>query len=233
MLKGKTAIVTGAGRGIGKAIARRFAAADANVVIAARNEKELNETKRLISGAGGNCLAIAADVTLAADVEKLVDEAYRAFGRIDAMVNNAGIAPRAEIDALEPDQFDAIVAINIRAVYLCCRAAWPRLAESRGAIVNISSVAALDPFPGFAAYGASKAFVNTFSKALAAEGRPLGIRVFCVAPGAVETQMLRTPFPDFPADQTLSPDQVAALVEWLLSPTAEHVSGQVITINRS
>jgi NAD(P)-dependent dehydrogenase (short-subunit alcohol dehydrogenase family) len=102
-----------------------------------------------------------------------------------------------------------------------------------GVVVNISSVAADDPFPGFSAYGATKAFVNLFSRALHAEGSSRGIRVYCVAPGAVETQMLRGPFPEFPADQTLDADDVAAVVECLLgSPVGRYIGGQTIRIRK-
>lgn len=230
MMNGKSVIVTGAGRGIGRAIARRLSAAGANVAIAARNERELNETRRLASR---ECLAVAADLTKADEVDRLVEETINAFGRIDGLINNAGIAPCGPIESLEPDQFDDLVAINIRAVYLCCRAVWPRMAESGGGvIVNMSSLAAEDPFPGFAAYGGTKAFVNLFSQALHAEGHPRNIRVYCVAPGAVETQMLRGPFPDFPAEKALDADEVAALVEMLFTPAAHHIAGQPIRIRR-
>jgi len=231
MLSGKTIIVTGAGRGIGRAIARRLAAARASVVLAARKERELEETRRLIPG---NCLAVSADLTRADEVDRLIDESLTAFGRIDGLVNNAGVAPCSPIESFEPDQFDALVAINIRAVYLCCRAVWSRMAESGGGvIVNMSSLAAEDPFPGFAAYGGTKAFVNLFSQALHNEGHSRNIRVYCVLPGAVETQMLRGPFPDFPAEKALDADEVAALVEMLFSPAAAHIGGQPIRIRRS
>ncbi|MFO0974268.1 MAG: SDR family oxidoreductase [Phycisphaerae bacterium] len=234
MIRGQIAIVTGAGRGIGRAIARRLAAAGAAVVVAARNEDELDDTQRIIGRAGGRCLAVRADVSTEEGVERLFEEAVTAFERVDVLVNNAGSAPMASLDAMEPRAFDALVEINIRAVFLCCRAAWQRMAPSGGGtIVNISSVAATDPFPGLAAYGGTKAFVNTFSQALDREGAPLGIRVFCVAPGAVETQMLRGIFPDFPADKTLSADDVAAFVESLLLPAARPSAGQVLTIRKS
>src|SRR5262249_50868084 len=162
---------------------------------------------------GSQCVAISGDVTQEPDVDRFIDEAITTFGRIDGLINNAGTARHGPLESLEPDEFDTLIATNIRAVYLCCRAVWLRMAECGvGVIVNLSSLAADDPFPGFAAYGATKAFVNLFSQALHAEGLPRNIRVYCVAPGAVETQMLRGPFPDFPSDQTLDPDEVAALV---------------------
>lgn len=233
MLKGKTVIVTGAGRGIGRAMARRFGAAQANVVLVARNERELDETRQALARDGGNPLAVRADLTRVEDVDRLIDESLDRFGRIDGLVNNAGNSVRSDIESMEPEQFDAMVAINIRAVYLCCRAVWRPMAEAGGGvIVNISSLAGQTPFPGFAVYGATKGFVNVFSQALSEEGLPKGIRVYCVAPGAVETQLLRGLFPDFPADQILTADDVAAFVETLFSPATRYIDGQTIRIQR-
>jgi len=252
-LKGKVAIVTGAGRGIGRAIAQRLAAAGAAVAVASRTTSEIDETRRLIEKAGGRAVAIPADVTKEPDVQRLVEQTRAAFGRIDILVNNAGVAPLAKIEEMQPAAFDAVVATNIRAVYLCSRAVWPDLIKSAatcgtgvspvnsaagfqpvggGTIINISSMASFDPFPGFAAYGAAKAFVNIYTKALATEGAPQGIRVYAIAPGAVETSMLRGRFPDYPSEKTLSPVDVAALVESLLSPLCSHKSGETITIKK-
>ena len=234
-LKGKTAIVTGAGRGIGRAIARRLSIAGADVVIASRTEEHLEQTRRMIERAGGSVLAVQTDVTKPDDVERLVEEVQERFGRIDVLVNNAGVAPVAPITDMEPHIFDRIIAVNVRAVYLCSRAVWPIMANGEGgSIVNLSSMAAFDPFPGFAAYGAAKAFINAYTKALAAEGGPVGIRVYAVAPGAVETDMLRGAFPDFPAEKALQPDDVAAIIENLLSPACRHVaSGQTIMVSKT
>lgn len=232
-LKGKTAIVTGAGRGIGRAVARRFAAAGAKVTIAARTQQQLDETRRLIERAKGTVLAVSADVSQTDDVQRLVDEAQSTFGSIDILVNNAGLASLATIDQLEPHVFDQIIASNIRTVYLCSRAVWAVMsANDGGIIINVASVAAYDPFPGFAAYGAAKAFVVAYTRALAAEGKSCGIRIYGVAPGAVETEMLRGAFPSFPAEKTLQPDDVAALVEALVGPSCRHVSGQTIVVKK-
>ena len=232
-IKGRTAIVTGAGRGIGRAIALRLAAAGTKVAIVSRTLDQLNETRQLIERSGGRALAVVADITKVDDVSRLVEETRSAFGGVDILVNCAGFASVATIEHMEPAVFDALVATNVRAVFLCCRQVWPFMAKSgSGAIVNISSVAAYDPFPGLGAYGATKAFVNAYTKALADEGKPLGIRVYGVAPGAVETDMLRSSFPDYPANQTLDPDDVAALVETLLSPACTHISGQTLVIKK-
>ncbi|MFH1420284.1 MAG: SDR family oxidoreductase, partial [Planctomycetota bacterium] len=231
-IKGKTAVVTGAGRGIGRAIAKRLAIAGANVAVASRTAEQLGETCNMIEQGGGRALAVPVDVSSADGVQRLLEETLALFGKIDILVNNAGTAPLATIDEMEPELFDRIIRTNVRTVYLCSRGVWHRMAANGGGIIiNISSVAAYDPFPGFAAYGAAKAFVVAYTRALAAEGKASGIRVYGVAPGAVETDMLRSAFPDYPADKTLLPDEVAALVETLLLPSCRHISGQTIIIN--
>lgn len=234
-LKGRTAIVTGAGRGIGRAIARRFAVHGANVVITSRTADQLEETKRLIErgGGGGRVFAQTADVSVAGDVEKLVDDTRAMFDRVDILVNNAGVAPIAMIEDIEPAMFDHVIATNVRAVYLCSRAVWTPMREhGGGTIVNISSMAAFDPFPGFATYGAAKAFVVAYTRSLAKEGEAVGIRVYGVAPGAVETDMLRGALPDFPGEKALHADDVAAMVETVLSPSYRHSSGQTVLIQK-
>jgi NAD(P)-dependent dehydrogenase (short-subunit alcohol dehydrogenase family) len=105
------------------------------------------------------------------------------------LVNNAGTAPLCPLEQIDDKLLSDTLAVNVQAVVYTCRAAWPALQQSRGTIINISSVAAVDPFPGFSLYGATKAWVNAFTQALAGEGKPLGIRALCVGPGAVETRM--------------------------------------------
>jgi 3-oxoacyl-[acyl-carrier protein] reductase len=130
--------------------------------------------------------------------------------------------------------FDAMAGVNIRGVFYACRAVWPSMmARGGGAIVNISSMAAVDPFPGFAAYGASKCFVEGLTRGLAAEGQRHGIGVWGVGPGAVETEMLRGPFPDFPAERCLQPEEVAETVWLVTQPAWRHTSGQTIYVRKS
>lgn len=227
------AVVTGGGRGIGRATCVRLARTGCAVVAAARSTAELAETAAKVERGGGACLTVACDLRRSDDVNRLTQTVVDRFGRIDALVNAAGVAPLAHVEEMTSQAFDDLNAVNIKAVFETCHRVWPVMRkQGRGVIVNISSVASTDPFPGFAAYGASKAWVNLWSKALAEEGRPHNIRVYAVAPGAVETQMLRGAFPDFPADQCLQPEDVAELICELTNSASSYVSGETIFIRR-
>ncbi len=226
-------VVTGGGRGIGRAICQRFAADGAQVVAASRSAVELEETQRIIEQAGGRCHVQVSDVCVPDEIDSLIEITANRFGRIDVLVNCAGIAPQAAIEELGPALFTTIMTVNVNAVYYASRRVWPVMKKQKsGVIVNISSIASVDPFPGFAAYGAAKAWVNAWTKALADEGRRVGIRVFGVAPGAVETRMLRDPFPTFPADQTLRPEDVADVVHALAEPDCRYATGQTVFVRR-
>ena len=228
----KACIITGAGRGIGRATAQRLTAAGMNVLAVARTAADLDETVQSTRDHSGQCLVEVADVTDRAQVDRAVARARKKFGRIDALINNAGLAPLSPVATMTDDAFARTNAVNINAVFYTCRAAWPDLTATRGCIINLSSMASTDPFPGFAAYGAAKAWVNLFTRALADEGKPSGIRAFAVAPGAVETTMLRGAFPDFPAAETLAPEEVAGLIETLLDERCRYASGQTVIIRK-
>lgn len=229
----KVVIVTGGGRGIGREICVRFARDGARVVAASRSSEELEATRRLIEQGDGKCDVIPTDVSKAGDVRELVGSTLDRHGRIDVLVNCAGVAPCTGIDGLDPRMHETILAVNVNGVYHGCREVWPIMKEQKtGVIVNFSSVASVDPFPGLGAYGAAKAWVNSWTKALAEEGKPHGICVFAVAPGAVETRMLRNAFPDFPADQALQPADVAEVVHAVSQPACRYVSGQVIFVRK-
>jgi NAD(P)-dependent dehydrogenase (short-subunit alcohol dehydrogenase family) len=226
-------IVTGGGRGIGRAVCQRFGAEQAQVIAASRTAAELAETGRLVEQAGGTCHAQVTDVCDAEDVAGLVETAVERFGGVDVLVNCAGVAPLSTVEELDDRLFETILSVNVTAVYHACRAVWPVMrGRGGGVIVNVSSVSSVDPFPGFAAYGASKAWVNGWTTGLAAEGKPHGIRVYAVAPGAVETKMLRDAFPEFPADEALEPADVAEMVCVLSRPACRYASGQTIFVRR-
>ena len=226
-------VVTGGGRGIGRAVCERFAADGAQVVAASRTHGELEQTRQRIESAGGSCQIMPTDVCSAGEVEALIDDVNRRFGRIDVLVNCAGAAPIAKIEALDPKLFDALMAVCVGAVYRGCRAVWPIMRrQGGGVIINFSSVASVDPFAGFAAYEAVKAWVNAWTRALGDEGRPVGIRVFAVATGAVETRMLRDAFPDYPKEQALQPADVAEVVYSIAQSGCRYASGQTIFVKK-
>ena len=227
------AVITGGGRGIGRAIAERFGKAGFQVVAASRTESDLAETVRVVTNAGGTCHTEVVDLCAPEEIDSLAETVASRWGRIDVWVNNAGVAPLNKIEDLDPSQFEAIFSVNMQAVYYACRAVWSTMKkQGGGSIINTSSIAAFDPFPGFAAYGASKAWVNVWTKALAEEGRPFDIRVNAVAPGAVETKMLRGAFPNFPDKDVIQPAAVADVVLALTQEEFRSVSGQVIVVKK-
>lgn len=232
-MEGRVVVVTGGGRGIGRAVCQRFASDGDQVVAVARSAGELEETRTAIESSGGQCHVHKTDVTVSDQVDALVHETVEKFGRVDVLVNCAGVAALASIEELDAQTFDQVVAVNMRAIYTTCRAVWPTMRkQGGGVIVSISSMASVEPFPGFAAYGASKAWVNLWTKALAEEGREFGIGVFAVAPGAVETKMLRDAFPDFPSDQTLNPSDVAGIIHTVTQPAYQYATGQTVFLKK-
>ena len=232
-MKDKVVVVTGAGRGIGRAVCERFARSGATVVAAARSAGALEETRAAVESIGGRCHVHPTDVCAPDELDGLFEEVAGRLGRVDVLVNNAGVAPLAMLDDLDLTLFRSLMAVNVEAVYHACRCVWPTMRkQGGGVIVNISSIASFDPFPGFAAYGASKAWVNAWSKSLAEEGRALGIRVFAVAPGAVETRMLRDVFPNFPKDQALDASEVANVVFQLSQSDCRYATGAVVVVKK-
>ncbi|MBI2217242.1 MAG: SDR family NAD(P)-dependent oxidoreductase [Candidatus Rokubacteria bacterium] len=191
-LAGQVALVTGAGRGIGRAVARALAAEGATVVLAARTRSELAAAAEEIRGAGAQAFAVPTDVTQDRAVGALVDEAVGRFERLDVLVNAAGTASFGTFAESKADDWDGMLAVNLRATMVTCRAVLPvMLRQGRGTIVNVASIAATRPIPGAAVYAATKAGVLTFSRVLAEEVRP-AVRVGVVVPGAVDTPLWDT-----------------------------------------
>ncbi|MFH0980527.1 MAG: SDR family oxidoreductase [Planctomycetota bacterium] len=229
----QVAIVTGGGSGIGRATCLRFAEAGAHVVAAARTQAQLGQTKAKVESRGGKCTIIPTDVSSPDEVAHLIEATVAKLGRIDVLVNCAGVGPRAPIEEFEISVFTSVLGVNVAAVFYSSKGVWPVMKkQGGGTIVNISSMAAKDPFPGFTVYGASKAWVNAFTHGLAEEGRKHNIRVFCIAPGTVETQMLRGAFPDFPAEKTLQPADVAEMVFAVTHPHCAYATGATIYIRK-
>jgi 3-oxoacyl-[acyl-carrier protein] reductase len=226
-------VVTGGSAGIGLAVAGHFAARGYRLALCGRDPQALRAAEQQLAQTASACVTLALDLGLPGAPARLIDEAVRRFGRVDVLVNNAGHAPRAPLEQITDGDFTQAVAVNVSAVFHATRAVWPVMRrQGSGVIVNLSSMASVDPFPGFSVYGACKAWVNLFTKATADEGRAVGIRVYAVAPGAVETRLLRGLFQDFPAEQALAPAEVAAVVGSLCEESLRYVSGQTVFVRK-
>lgn len=244
-LGGQVALVTGGGRGIGRAIAEGLGAAGAAVVVLARSQDELLETVDRIQRAGGRALAVVADVTERQAVQRAVEQTERELGPVDLLVNNAAvvtpIGPAWEVD---PDEWWRAIEINLRGPFLCSQAVIPSmLARRRGRIVNIVAVAAYRASPFTSSYGSSKAALVRFTDTLAAETREHGISVFALRPGTVQTTMqehlaasphlqhLRAGHgPALPAH--VPAERAAEAVVFLASGRADALTGRFIDIVR-
>jgi NADP-dependent 3-hydroxy acid dehydrogenase YdfG len=212
-LTGQVALVTGAGRGIGRAVAVALAAEGAAVALASRSRAELAEAAAAVKAAGGRALAVPIDVTQDTEVDALVEQVLFELGRLDILVSAAGVATFGAVASAKPNDWDAMLAVNLRAVMVTCRAALgPMLRQRRGTIVNVASVAAVRAIAGGAAYAATKAGVLAWSRVLAEEVRPDGVRVGVVLPGAVDTP-LWDQIPGAPnRGRMLKPEDVARAV---------------------
>jgi 3-oxoacyl-[acyl-carrier protein] reductase len=226
------AIITGAGRGIGQAIALELANRGHRLALVSRNQKELE----MVAGQARTAIPVAADVTRVDDVQMVVDRTLAAYGRIDAIVNNVGLSPVAKVDELTIEQWHAVINTNLSSAFYLARAVWGTFKEQRkGCIVNISSMASRDPLPGFLAYGAAKAGLNLMSLVLAREGAEHGIRSYAIAPGAVETGMFRRMVSreKWPVEKTMEPADVARVVAQCIDGDLKYASGEVIFLSKT
>jgi NAD(P)-dependent dehydrogenase (short-subunit alcohol dehydrogenase family) len=253
MLEGQVAIVTGGGRGIGRAIARRFAAEGAAVVVTARSEAEIEGVAKEIQIAGGRAIAVRADVSKEADVEKIVRAAREAFGAIHILVNNAGVyGPVQPAEKITPEEWDEVIAVNLRGPFLMSRLLLPEMYEGgSGAIVNITSIAAKAAFSLNSPYAASKAGLMGLTRTLAAEAARKGVRVNAVSPGPVpETKMSQelgrglAKFLQIDGEQLFkgmlqgilqgrpqTADEIAAAALFLVTDASSAITGQILNVD--
>jgi len=244
-LSDKIAIVTGGGRGIGKAIALAFAREGANVVVAARTSPEIAQTAAEIQALGRRSLAVKADVSRWDEVNHLVEETLRAFGKIDILVNNAGIqGPIGLLVENDIDEWINTIRVNLVGTFLCIKAVLRHMMERRqGKIINLSGGGATSPRPRFTAYAASKAAIVRLTETVAEEVRPFNIQVNAIAPGAVNTRMLEEIITAGEAagedelDQArrrlaeggTPPERAAELAVFLASSESDNITGKLIS----
>jgi len=231
-IRDRVAIITGAGRGVGKATARRFAREGARVVLFSRTPGPLDEATTDIAHEGGQVLSMAGDVSREEDVRALFQRAMDAYGRVDILVNCAGIVMVRPFVDMDAETWDRVIAVNLRGTFLCCRQAFRvMMAQQSGVIINLSSlsgVRGVEKFPGLSAYNVSKAGVASLTEILAVEGKPFHIRVCAVSPGAVDTEMLRQAAPHLKAGMT--PDDLAEILLFLADDSGRMLSGSNIEI---
>jgi NADP-dependent 3-hydroxy acid dehydrogenase YdfG len=190
-IRGKVIVITGASSGLGEAAARRLSAEGATVVLGARRADRLASLTKEFGAKGGKSLVVATDVTDRAQVRKLVDSAVETFGRIDVLINNAGVMPLSPLEKLKVDEWDRMIDVNIKGVLYGIAAALPHMQRQKaGHIINVSSVAGHKVGPTFAVYSATKHAVRTLSEGLRMEVKPWNIRTTIISPGAVTTELL-------------------------------------------
>lgn len=242
MTSSQVAIITGAGSGIGRAVSQSFYEAGMNVALVGRTHRKLEQTvERLQAGEDGGSddgrtLLAATDVSEPDAARRLVEAVMDRWGRIDVLVNNAGVAPLAPIDATTRDLLYQTFDANTFGPAYLTAACWPIMCtQQSGCVINISSMATVDPFPGFFIYAASKAALESFTRSIHNEGREHGIEAYTLAPGAVETPTLRANFGEdvLPPEQVMPPEEVAkAVIDCAARRRADEAGGVILLNNR-
>ena len=225
-LKGKVAIVTGSGRGIGKSIAFCLAKEGCKVIVTSRTEKEINETVKEIQSNG---FGIVCDVSNYSSVKKLISETIKRFGKIDILVNNAGVAVKKLFSETEKEEWDKIVDINLKGAFNLTKEVLPlMLVQKSGKIINISSGAGKTGVPGLSIYSATKFGLIGFTQALAQEVEKDGVKIYSVCPGSTETKMYHDMFPG--AEAVSKPEDIAQIVLKLCKSECDVETGTAIDV---
>jgi NAD(P)-dependent dehydrogenase (short-subunit alcohol dehydrogenase family) len=245
-LAGKSAVITGGGTGIGQAIALAFAREGAQVAVAGRRKEKLEETVRLLKQAGCSALALECDVTKAADTERSVKSAEEVFGKMNVLVNNAGALSVSTVETIAEDDWDQVMAANIKGPFLMSRAALPAMRRAGGgSIINVGSVLGIVAIRDRAAYCTSKGAVSMLTRAMALDHAQDLIRVNCVCPSIVESDMTRNLFAEteagrlaresrlasIPLGRFGKPADIAGLAVFLASEESSWMTGTVIPVD--
>src|SRR5215216_4340982 len=226
MLEGKVAMITGASQGLGRALALAFAKEGAQIAINARSEESIHPVAEEVEGIGAEVLAVAADVSKSADVERMVRETVERFGKIDVLVNNAGLlGPRVRIDGYPEDEWRRVIDANLTGPFLVSKSALPHVGEG-GSLINVVSGVSVDGRAQWGAYSVSKFGVEGLTQILAAELAERGVRVNAVDPGGMRTQMRAAAYPEEDPATRITPEENTAVFLYLASDESKDVTGE-------
>ena len=228
-LKDKVAIVTGSSSGIGKAIALRFGAEGAKVVVSARRMALCEQTVEQIAKAGGEAWAIQTDVADERQVERLIEETVTRYGRLDILVNNAGVIAGGRLAETTTKSFDEVMNVNLRGTFFCCRAGFAQMKKQGcGTIINMSSVAGVQAWAGTGTYSMSKHGIMALTKSLADEGRPHHIKVSAICPGGVADELVDAPAEEILRSEKIDPFDIAETAVYLATLGKYSVVHQIV-----